>query len=245
MGLLSYIGLGRDQTPWSRPPKPVDGAKFGQPSPEGSGVKEWTSDKELDSVRVYIYPKTIGWGRSFGKNLKLICRKFSFRVEWNEERKCVAVKSGTFDPASIAVLCAVDLERKPTSEYLSPTDMKSVAQKTAGPYFLDAVRFPRIRFDVWEETATTAEGELHMVGRSNMLKCVRSETEDSVRLMCEVRKDLFGIKPYSVFFGGLALDPAVDVEVIAPKWLLTRESWKKDGYTTGHPPVPKDFARSK
>ncbi|MFT7579180.1 MAG: polyisoprenoid-binding protein YceI [Myxococcota bacterium] len=130
--------------------------------------------------------------------------------------------SGTFDPASVRVVCA----RKNGADSpgtLSSGDMRKI-QKTIQNDVLKTRRFGEIRF-AGHYVATdgepagsgfTVEGELTLAGRTCPITAVVTLAGDQLVATARIHQPDFGIKPYSAMFGALKVQAAVEVRVAVP-----------------------------
>jgi polyisoprenoid-binding protein YceI len=147
-------------------------------------------------------------------DLKMQVERFSIEVDDSTR----AIKS-TFDPSSIAVVCAqVDGRDDPST--LSQGDKKKIYDNITKDV-LRVRKHPEIRFDSTNVVARgegfAVEGVLQIHGKSKSIQA--SIRADGDRWVTEVRvhQPDFGIKPYSAALGALKVKPDVLVRLSVPR----------------------------
>lgn len=119
--------------------------------------------------------------------------------------------TGTFDVASLQVVCAVKQGADDPAALSSAN--RAEIEKTIVHEVLDARRHPQVRYEASQVSAQRVEGQLTLRGVTRPLPGVRRD--EGGRRVAEFELDQrdFGIKPYSAMLGALKLKPEVQVRV--------------------------------
>jgi len=147
-------------------------------------------------------------------DLKMQVERFSIEVD-DSTREIKA----TFDPSSIAVVCA-QVEGHADSATLSKGDKKKIYDNITKDV-LRVRKYPEIRFDSTNVVARgegfAVEGQLQMHGKSKNIQASIRAAGDRWVTEIRVHQPDFGIKPYTAALGALKVKPDVLVRLSVPR----------------------------
>lgn len=174
-------------------------------------------DNELTQdhgVQIFIFTGTAGLIGGMGHNLKLQAKKFSIKRKSDGSGLSTAV----VDANSVVCVCAIskDERQEELPGALSGKDLSKIDSITRAEYVLEAAKFPQVIFEAVAETADTIDGVLTLHGTSQLVKCTKERREDCVVVRFGIEQTKFGMTPYYVMGGALAVADTVKVEVQFP-----------------------------
>ncbi len=147
-------------------------------------------------------------------DLKMRVERFSIEVD-DSTREIKA----TFDPSSIAVVCA-QVEGRDNPSTLSQGDKKKIYDNVTKDV-LRVRKHPEIRFNSTNVVARgegfAVEGQLQMHGKSKSLQASIRADGDHWVTEVRVHQPDYGIKPYTAALGALKVKPDVLVRLSVPR----------------------------
>jgi hypothetical protein len=164
------------------------------------------------TVELLVFTFKDGLFSAVAHDLKIEVTQFSIERSDSEVRLIV-------DPTSLHVMCA----RKNGADdpkAVSSTS-KSEIEKNIVHEVLEAKRYPELKFETTDVTATEVNGRLTLHGVTKDVSGRR--VDDATHLGAEFRVDqrTFGMKPFTAMLGTLRVMPEVIVRIRLPRSAVT------------------------
>lgn len=166
-----------------------------------------------DGVKVFLFTETAGPAAALGHWLKLEVQQFRMLLRDSAE---LAMSSAHFAVSSIVCVCARSNKGDEPSK-LSGCDKLKITNNTISNRVLDAKRYPFAHFDVVVDETDRVEGNLYLKGRGQYITCSKTWTDTHVSVKCPIHQNDFGMVPYNIMGGALAVGQTVGVEVLIPR----------------------------
>ncbi|KAF5221521.1 hypothetical protein ECC02_005408 [Trypanosoma cruzi] len=177
----------------------------------GASERRVTSSKELRDVEMYVYTLPAGLlGRYIGRALRFRVERFAYDIDAaSRSLKRVEVEADSLLPQ-----CEVD-RCKFERLLLNFSEVERLSRRVRS-YVLDAPRYPRIFYDVEQETKDHIDGSLQLHGETHPVRCSKTMEGPELVVRCPIDSWAFNVPRYSILFGLFSVSQHVEVETRLP-----------------------------
>ncbi|RNF10286.1 hypothetical protein TraAM80_01629 [Trypanosoma rangeli] len=160
---------------------------------------------------MYVYTLPAGLlGRYIGRALRFRVERFAYYLDLTgRSLRRVEVEADSLQPQ-----CEVD-HRKFERLLLNFLEVERLSKRTCS-YTLDAPRFPRIIYNLEQETTDHLEGSLQLRGETHPVRCSKMLEGPELVVRCPIDTREFNVPRYSILFGLFSVSQHVEVETRVP-----------------------------